>query len=65
MTGSPVSLLQSLAPRGPLSALQGVRGFRSVVRVQATCSKWSLSPSARVTLRMVAKLGLPSADSAL
>lgn len=34
-------------------------------RVQATGWKWSLSPSALATLTMVAKLGLPSAESAL
>ena len=40
-------------------------GSLAVVRRQATESKWSLSPRALATFMMVAKLGLPSAESAL
>ncbi len=36
-----------------------------VRRCQATASKWMRRPRARATLRTVAKLGLPPAESAL
>ena len=37
----------------------------AVSRTQATCSKCSFRPSALATFTIVAKLGLPSAESAL